>query len=456
MIVVMRTGAAQEEIDAVKKAIADEGLETYVMVGEERIVMGVVGTGRRACPARRVDARRRAGRSASASPTSSPVERAPSGPIERARRATSRSAPERRSRSSPDPAPSSRASRSSRRRAGSSARARRSCAAARSSRAPRRTRSRASASRRSSCSPRRARRPGCPVVSEVTDPGDVAALRAVRRHAPGRRPEHGRTSCCCKAVGQSRKPVLLKRGLSSTIEEWLMAAEYILSSGNPNVILCERGIRTFETATRNTLDLSAVPVVRERTHLPVMVDPSHGTGHRSLVRPLSVAGAAVGRRRHHHRGPSRPAQGEVRLRAVALVPRVRRPHGRPAAPGVPAPADRAGRQGADRGAGRARAGCASASTTWTRGSRRCSRSVPSSRSPSSRRAAATTTATTSSASASSSSGRRRIGRRRPHARGARGGLRVDPAGVALGAAAPAAAEAASAVAGPVAANGANP
>ena len=73
-----------------------------------------------------------------------------------------------------------------------------------------------------------------------------------------------------------------------------MAAEYILSSGNPNVILCERGIRTFETATRNTLDLSAVPVIQERTHLPIIVDPSHGTGHRSLVRPLAVAGAAVG------------------------------------------------------------------------------------------------------------------------------------------------------------------
>jgi chorismate mutase len=97
-----------------------------------------------------------------------------------------------------------------------------------------------------------------------------------------------------KAVGRSRKPVLLKRGLSATIDEWLMAAEYILSSGNPNVILCERGIRTFETATRNTLDLSAVPVVQERTHLPVVVDPSHGTGHRPLVRPLAVAGAAVG------------------------------------------------------------------------------------------------------------------------------------------------------------------
>jgi 3-deoxy-7-phosphoheptulonate synthase len=97
-----------------------------------------------------------------------------------------------------------------------------------------------------------------------------------------------------KAVGQSRRPVLLKRGLSATIEEWLLAAEYILSAGNPNVILCERGIRTFETATRNTLDLSAVPVLRSRTHLPIIVDPSHGTGHRDLVAPMALAGAAVG------------------------------------------------------------------------------------------------------------------------------------------------------------------
>jgi 3-deoxy-7-phosphoheptulonate synthase len=97
-----------------------------------------------------------------------------------------------------------------------------------------------------------------------------------------------------RAVGQSRRPVLLKRGLSSTIDEWLLAAEYILAAGNPNVILCERGIRTFETATRNTLDLSAVPVLRGRTHLPVVVDPSHATGKRWLVKPLAIGGIAVG------------------------------------------------------------------------------------------------------------------------------------------------------------------
>jgi 3-deoxy-7-phosphoheptulonate synthase len=97
-----------------------------------------------------------------------------------------------------------------------------------------------------------------------------------------------------KAVGRTGKPVLLKRGLSATIDELLAAAEYIMAEGNPNVILCERGIRTFESATRNTLDLSAVPVLRERSHLPVLVDPSHGVGVRRWIRPLCRAAKAVG------------------------------------------------------------------------------------------------------------------------------------------------------------------
>jgi len=97
-----------------------------------------------------------------------------------------------------------------------------------------------------------------------------------------------------KAVGKTARPVLLKRGMAASIDELLAAAEYILSEGNPNVILCERGIRTFETATRNTLDLSAVPVLRERTHLPVMVDPSHGVGVRRWIGPLCRAAKAVG------------------------------------------------------------------------------------------------------------------------------------------------------------------
>jgi 3-deoxy-7-phosphoheptulonate synthase len=87
---------------------------------------------------------------------------------------------------------------------------------------------------------------------------------------------------------------MLKRGMGSTIEEWLLAAEYILSQGNPNVILCERGIRTFETATRNTLDLNAIALVKRLSHLPVVSDPSHGTGHWYLVRPMSAASIAVG------------------------------------------------------------------------------------------------------------------------------------------------------------------
>ena len=97
-----------------------------------------------------------------------------------------------------------------------------------------------------------------------------------------------------EAVGKYKKPVLLKRGMMATLEEFLMAAEYILSNGNSNVILCERGIRTFETYTRNTLDLTAVPLLKELSHLPVCVDPSHATGSRSLITPVSKAAVAAG------------------------------------------------------------------------------------------------------------------------------------------------------------------
>ena len=97
-----------------------------------------------------------------------------------------------------------------------------------------------------------------------------------------------------KEVGRVRKPVLLKRGLSATIEEWLLSAEYVLAGGNGQVILCERGIRTFETYTRNTLDISAIPVVKKRSHLPIVVDPSHGTGRREKVIPMARAAVAAG------------------------------------------------------------------------------------------------------------------------------------------------------------------
>jgi 3-deoxy-7-phosphoheptulonate synthase len=108
-----------------------------------------------------------------------------------------------------------------------------------------------------------------------------------------------------KETGKADKPVLLKRGMSATIEELLMAAEYIISSGNPNVILCERGIRTFETYTRNTMDISAIPVVKKRSHLPIIADPSHGTGKRDKVAPMARAAVAAGAdgliiEVHHH------------------------------------------------------------------------------------------------------------------------------------------------------------
>ncbi|MEG1973226.1 MAG: N-acetylneuraminate synthase family protein, partial [Oscillospiraceae bacterium] len=97
-----------------------------------------------------------------------------------------------------------------------------------------------------------------------------------------------------RELGKIQKPVLLKRGPGATLEEWLMSGEYILSGGNEKVILCERGIRTFETATRNTMDISAVPMMKSLTHLPCIVDPSHGTGVASLVKPMAMAAVAVG------------------------------------------------------------------------------------------------------------------------------------------------------------------
>lgn len=134
---------------------------------------------------------------------------------------------------------------------------------------------------------------GLAVVCEVTSLAAIeAAVKYVDMLQIGAR--NMQNFYLLKEAGKSGLPVLLKRGLSATIEEWLNAAEYIMAEGNPNVVLCERGIRTFETATRNTLDLSAVPVIKEKSHLPVIVDPSHATGIRSLVAPLAKAGVAAG------------------------------------------------------------------------------------------------------------------------------------------------------------------
>ena len=136
-------------------------------------------------------------------------------------------------------------------------------------------------------------RMGIPVVTEVMNTTEVELVEEVADILQiGTR--NVQNFALLKKVGQARKPVLLKRGLMTTIEELLMSAEYILSAGNDQVILCERGIRTFETATRNTLDLSAIPVLKELTHLPVIVDPSHATGHWRYVGPLSKAALAVG------------------------------------------------------------------------------------------------------------------------------------------------------------------
>ena len=136
-------------------------------------------------------------------------------------------------------------------------------------------------------------RTGMPVVTEVVDARDVAV---VAEHADmlqvGTR--NMANFGLLQAVGQAGKPVMLKRGMTATIEEWLMAAEYIAQRGNLDIVLCERGIRTFEHATRNTLDISAVPVVQATSHLPIIVDPSHASGRRDLVVPLSRAAVAVG------------------------------------------------------------------------------------------------------------------------------------------------------------------
>ncbi len=134
---------------------------------------------------------------------------------------------------------------------------------------------------------------GLPVVTEVIDVASLQmALNYVDMIQVGAR--NMQNFRLLKAVGQTDRPILLKRGMSATIEEWLMAAEYIISEGNGRVVLCERGIRTFETATRNTLDLSAVPLVKRLSHLPIIVDPSHATGDRGLVQPMSMAAIAAG------------------------------------------------------------------------------------------------------------------------------------------------------------------
>ena len=133
---------------------------------------------------------------------------------------------------------------------------------------------------------------GMPIVTEIMDASHLPLFENVDIIQVGAR--NMQNFELLKALGKVRKPILLKRGLSSTISELIMSAEYIMAGGNEQIILCERGIRTFETATRNTLDLSAIPILKQRTHLPVIVDPSHSSGIHWLVEPLSMAAIAVG------------------------------------------------------------------------------------------------------------------------------------------------------------------
>jgi 3-deoxy-7-phosphoheptulonate synthase len=134
---------------------------------------------------------------------------------------------------------------------------------------------------------------GMAVISEIMDPRTLETmLRYVDCLQVGAR--NMQNFDLLKELGRVRRPVLLKRGMSATIEEWLLSAEYVLAGGNGQVILCERGIRTFESATRNTLDISAIPVVKKRSHLPIVVDPSHGTGRRDKVIPMARAAVAAG------------------------------------------------------------------------------------------------------------------------------------------------------------------
>ena len=137
------------------------------------------------------------------------------------------------------------------------------------------------------------KRTGLPIVSELMDAEHIDEfVENVDIIQIGAR--NMQNFSLLKAVGKTKKPILLKRGLANTIEEWIMSAEYIMAGGNENVILCERGIRTFEKYTRNTLDLSVVPIIKEKTHLPIIIDPSHATGNWKLIESMSLAAIAAG------------------------------------------------------------------------------------------------------------------------------------------------------------------
>ena len=173
---------------------------------------------------------------------------------------------------------------------------------------------------------------GMPAVTEVMDPRDVQTFLDHGVHVMQIGARNAQNFTLLKEVGKTQVPVLLKRGMSETIDELLMGAEYIMSEGNPNVMLCERGIRTFETRTRNTFDVNAIPVLHHLTHLPVIADPSHSTGYTRYVRPAAyaaVAAGADGLEVEVHDNPSQawsdgaqaltPAQFDDAMRRIALI-----------------------------------------------------------------------------------------------------------------------------------------
>ena len=166
---------------------------------------------------------------------------------------------------------------------------------------------------------RRAReKTGIAIVTELMDTENADAVEAVADIIQiGAR--NMQNFSLLRRVARARQPVLLKRGMSATLEEWLMSAEYLLSGGNYNVILCERGVRTFSDHSRNTLDLSVIPPAKALSHLPILVDPSHGTGKRDYVPPMALAALAVGRRRLADRGSPRPRSRALRRRPIARL-----------------------------------------------------------------------------------------------------------------------------------------
>lgn len=165
-----------------------------------------------------------------------------------------------------------------------------------------------------------------PIVTEIMDPRDVQVFLDKKIDVMQIGARNAQNFPLLKEVGKTQTPILLKRGMSGTIDELLMAAEYIMSEGNDNVILCERGIRTFETRTRNTFDLNAVPVLHHLSHLPVVADPSHATGYTRYVEPMALAATGLRRQRPGDRGPRRAQPRMVRRRPGPHPRPVRRHH----------------------------------------------------------------------------------------------------------------------------------